>query len=708
MFRFYNFPNATHLFELLNQPDPSLEEVLDDEAVVYEVKNSNSKLISYLCRRDNFESLISYLIDTPENMTYDPNQPRKDEKLNKYPFVVADILSTDNDTISQYFLGLISDAKIRDAETETIPDDFLFDRSDSMNIEGPKETQFRKESLDHNKSEDTQMEIELVAPIRKFLRFLNSPVPINLTMAGYFAKVLKELFMFKPAQLSIALFESHFKYLQRMANHIYADSLGELLLTILKLDNPFFKSDAKDLYIEKRIEIVQQIILNLFEKPKDNFPIDSFTDLQINSSNLLKQLLSCGGDSCVSKSEILSPLFYTEVLNKIISNIVNPSLTEALVPLLTEICEYEGHAFTPKGTLPLLDLSNYSEPVSQSLIPDNEPFLIAIVASIDKLVPFISTENKDINPHPIDFQYGHVGYPFGKTRLQILELFQVYFKLQNETLTSKILESGLLRNLLKLYIKNPWSNIVHTSLSKIFNFILAHGPESLLKGLFEQVKVLDFIIAAVEHPGFQIKSKIAGKVNYGYMAYLYNLANTIEDTKYEFVKTFCANHQEWQVFKNNELKDVNDRNNTKLGGDPYSTTNSFSGFPRTTLYNSDIIINSDKPIHEGELDSGYYEEPEEEIKIDSDGNEYNRYIEQEFIVNSNLDHGEKSVSPTNLGNFADDDILERNANEMKYPQSVQIKKLLTDEVPEEIEDETGEIDAELEQTPDEEISSDFQ
>jgi len=704
MFRFFSFPNTTHLNELLNQPNPNLEEILDEECVINEVRNSNHRLISYLCRRETFDSLISYIIEIPTNMPYDPRDPRKDEKLNKYPYVACEILAAENDTLTQYFLGSISDNKVHDIDTDTIPDDTDLDRTDSMNIEPMKDMNGLKDKMD-NPNEDTQMEIELVTPIRKFLRFLNTTQPINLTITGYFAKVLKTLFNFKPAHMSILLFETHFKYLQKMAINIYADSLIDLLTMIIKLDGPYFRNDAKEFYVDKRIQLVQQLILNMFQKPTEDFPNDLFPDLQINSSQILIQLLA-SIDCYVSGHEIISPLLQYEVLDKMITGLGDPVLTGPLVPLLTQFCEYEGHVYAPKQGMALLDLSNYTEPVSQSEIPENAPFLMAMINSIDIISAFLQTENKDINPGLIEFQFGNSSFAFGKVRLQMLDLIHAYVKLQNEKLSAKMITSNLLPILLELYIKNPWGNIVHSSITKILNFILIHGPESIARALFEQARILDFIIEALKQSDFIINSKIAGKVNKAYRPFLHVLANNIEETKFLYIREYCNNHQGWQAFRNKDLREANDRNNTKIGDEPHSQTVSFSGFPRTTLFNGEVIGDSNKQLDENDIKDNL-EEPEEEIKLDYDDNPIRHEEDQDHLVNVYMGNNEHPpdmtdiISPTNRCEFTESDIQERKASEVKYPQSVYIKKLLTNEPQDDviINETAGEMEQEIERSP---------
>jgi hypothetical protein len=701
MFRFFSFANSAHLNELLDQPHPNIEEILDEECVVNEARSSSHKLMAFLCRKETFDSLISYVTEIPHDMPYDPTDAKIDEKLNKFPYVACEILSLENDTLARYFLGLISDDKLRDIDSDTIPDTD-FERADSMNIENVKDLNDFKDPHDNNINEDTQMEIELLPPVIKFLRFINSQPPINYTIAGYFCKVIRNLFTFKPANLSGLLYEAHFKYLQRMALNLYSDSIQELFLLILKLDCPYFKTDTKEYYVDQRTKLVQQLILNLFEKPSEHYDENLFLDLQNNSSSTLIQLLA-NVECIVAGHEIISPLLHPEVLNKIFDGIGNPSLAGPLTPLLAQLCEYQSHVFAPKQGMSLLDLSNYTEPVNQSEIPENNPFLISTINSIDSIINLLKADNKDVNPNEVTFQYGKRGYYFGKTRLGLLDLLLSYVKLQNEKLSAKMISSGLLNVLLDLYVKNPWSNIVHTSLSKIFDFILIHGPESLIRGLFEQARILDFILESLKNNEFTINSKMSGKIGKGYIAYIHRLAMTIEEeNKFAFVREYCNNHKGWQAFKNSELKDVNDKLNMKLGGEDIgnSQTLSFSGFPRTTLYNGEIIGESDyNNHHNNDNDLAHCEDSDEEIKLDSEDLAVKHEEDEDNLVNSynNEHHDDIAESPTNHAEFIDADIQERHSSEVKYPQSVLIKKLLTNEPQDDVlvNQTAGQMEAEI-------------
>eukprot|EP00330_Aristerostoma_sp_ATCC50986_P002496 CAMPEP_0114598140 /NCGR_PEP_ID=MMETSP0125-20121206/20475_1 /TAXON_ID=485358 ORGANISM="Aristerostoma sp., Strain ATCC 50986" /NCGR_SAMPLE_ID=MMETSP0125 /ASSEMBLY_ACC=CAM_ASM_000245 /LENGTH=269 /DNA_ID=CAMNT_0001803503 /DNA_START=314 /DNA_END=1124 /DNA_ORIENTATION=+ len=234
--------------------------------------------------------------------------------MNKYPFVVAELLSTENDTVSAYFLGLISAAKIMDIETETIPDESEYNDEDTL-------SKFSN-SQELKASQENEMTPELPPPFSKFIKFLDKSIPVNSTCAGYFAKVLKTLFFFKPEisgrlvfheHFHIAgyfakvlktlfffkpeisgrlVFHEHFNTFKNITEHLYSDSLQENLLSFLKLEPGYFKHNPKDTFLEYRKELVNKVIDIVFRKAKTPLDESMAMDARSNAAAILVSLIN--------------------------------------------------------------------------------------------------------------------------------------------------------------------------------------------------------------------------------------------------------------------------------------------------------------------------------------------------------------------------------------------------------------------------------
>jgi hypothetical protein len=87
-------------------PETTLEAALDYEFVIDELKHQNKEFLDFLLDDTRFSRLVSYAIEIPPDLGYDPREPHKDERRNKFPLVAADILSLEIERISSKILGI--------------------------------------------------------------------------------------------------------------------------------------------------------------------------------------------------------------------------------------------------------------------------------------------------------------------------------------------------------------------------------------------------------------------------------------------------------------------------------------------------------------------------------------------------------------------------------------------------------------------------
>ena len=86
---------SSTLEEKLQKEDCKLEDLLDETNIVFELKKGNNKLFKFL-NREQIKKLIRYIIF----------EPQIDDQIigHKYPFVANDILSSDINLITDYFI----------------------------------------------------------------------------------------------------------------------------------------------------------------------------------------------------------------------------------------------------------------------------------------------------------------------------------------------------------------------------------------------------------------------------------------------------------------------------------------------------------------------------------------------------------------------------------------------------------------------------
>ena len=205
--RFGGYANISTIDTLLDKPDVTLEELLDESDLIQELKQHNTKLIEYLREDKILQRLLEYVVapkletvasdGTEEEKTEEPGKGKersfsksleaspdeedeKEKKRNRYAYVAAEILSSDNWSIC--------------------------------------------ESLMENQP-----------LLRKFWGFLKLPPPLDPLQASYFTKV-NEALLDKKTEEMLDLFKSLDGAVKSMLQHVDSPMVMDLLLKIISLE----------------------------------------------------------------------------------------------------------------------------------------------------------------------------------------------------------------------------------------------------------------------------------------------------------------------------------------------------------------------------------------------------------------------------------------------------------------------------------------
>ncbi|POS83995.1 hypothetical protein EPUL_004681 [Erysiphe pulchra] len=201
--RYGGFANVSTIDTLLEQSDVTLEDFLDESDLIQELKQHNAKLLQYLRKDAVLEKLLEYVIapkidaaqnDDPgtderefekesskiEYQDYDSNEDERSKQRNRYAYVAAEVLSSDNWSISG--------------------------------------------SLMLNQ----QM-------LRKFWDFLKSSPPLDPLQSSYFTKV-NEALLDRETKEMLNFFKSCEGVVGDMLRHIDSPMIMDLLLKIISLE----------------------------------------------------------------------------------------------------------------------------------------------------------------------------------------------------------------------------------------------------------------------------------------------------------------------------------------------------------------------------------------------------------------------------------------------------------------------------------------
>ena len=210
--RFGGYANISTIDTILDKPDVTLEELLDESDLIQELKQHNTKLIEFLREDKILKRLLEYVVapkletvvvEEPEPTATEEkeedseskgkgrsfsqsrgpaedDEDEKEKKRNRYAYVAAEVLSSDNWSIC--------------------------------------------ESL-----------IENQPLLRKFWDFLKLPPPLDPLQASYFTKV-NEALLDKKTEEMLDLFKSLDGAVKNMLQHVDSPMVMDLLLKIISLE----------------------------------------------------------------------------------------------------------------------------------------------------------------------------------------------------------------------------------------------------------------------------------------------------------------------------------------------------------------------------------------------------------------------------------------------------------------------------------------
>ncbi|KUJ15123.1 SAPS-domain-containing protein [Mollisia scopiformis] len=205
--RFGGYANISTIDTILDKPDVTLEELLDESDLIQELKQHNTKLIEYLREDKILERLLEYVVApklevvaseeeaTEEqaketegkgkerfSATWPPpeDEDEKEKKRNRYAYVSAEVLSSDNWSICESLM-----------ENQTL--------------------------------------------LRKFWEFLKLPPPLDPLQASYFTKV-NEALLDKKTEEMLEFFKSIDGAVKNMLQHVDSPMVMDLLLKIISLE----------------------------------------------------------------------------------------------------------------------------------------------------------------------------------------------------------------------------------------------------------------------------------------------------------------------------------------------------------------------------------------------------------------------------------------------------------------------------------------
>ena len=280
----------------------ALEDILDSEELLRDLKFYNSHISYYFDQEENIKKLFDYIIKFPEQ-----NDPKKDFK---FPFTACEILSSENNIIYDYVFSQAEieedcnqeenescDVKEEEEEIEAEVDedenkidsgiDFIEEKQEEEEIKTSESINNENEIL--IKKEKTKIKVNKKnnSLLEYFFSFLTSTSyspenssRLNCVLCGYFDKVFEFYISKQQKYLMNYLFIKNTNYLECLARNIYNKSLVNCIYYLL------ISYSNIPRILQLKIEFIKLILKNF--NSEDDEIVSNITDLFIDILSIRK------------------------------------------------------------------------------------------------------------------------------------------------------------------------------------------------------------------------------------------------------------------------------------------------------------------------------------------------------------------------------------------------------------------------------------
>ena len=378
---------------------------------------------------------------------------------------------------------------------------------------------------------------------------LESPAPLSCKTAGYFGRVVGHLLLRKTTEM-MQYMQDNPAILDKLIVHVDTTSIADILKRLVGADE-----QSSMLFLPVYAQWLSET---------------SLVDL------LLSRLAqNNSGEAQTNAADILSAIAHTQ-----------PSPLASKLTKEESITSLFDHAMAPgkQVLVPALDVCiALVEPrrSSQELPAEGSPSLdnahkaklsavAAIVKHLPKLVDLLQSEESSTQETP----YGLLSPPLGRPRLKIVELLAVLVRSGDSTSEAAVVQSGAVRLCLQLFVKYPFNNLLHHSVTAMLVAALTMASSGLLEHLFQDCRLLDWLVSIPvdikpqPRPGTEEDTASKPQIRAGYLGHVTQIASTLESVasppsgsqggaetaaQAQVVSTSCSAHQGWQAYTKDYL-----------------------------------------------------------------------------------------------------------------------------------------------------------
>ncbi|EFC42287.1 predicted protein [Naegleria gruberi] len=534
---------------LENEENTTLEQVLDEDTIIQELKSANHKVIAFLSKDENIDKLIQYIITEEylqpgQTLTSADLEREEEESLKrtyKYPFITSEIFNCENEEI-------------------IIP------------IVKTKERTINLFSYLLNKDENK--------------------TPKNPSLSQYFVKAVSTLLQKYYKDIVDSLMDKHseeFNILKLFfTEHIGLCDMDSLILRVLGFETSedSFDQDAfggfatqqriRELFLmkqrgndqelqQKRKQVREwalnnnffDLILKKLEQSLDN------EEVQRNTFSLLSQIVEKGyNNSNELTITLLSEKHLNTILDIIFKNLNSTILVHAIPFLRVVISANED---SEESDADESDDETVNRGSSHIFISKVIPIILSRTKQFLSLLndtEFVSNISK------LELSHAVLDPPLGETRLKIVEHLLTIFKVtQSNTEYQKELASlGVMGVLIDLFFKYEFNSMLHCLVFDMIKIVLTGTNSEMKMSLLVDTELCQKILKAHEKNKAVIqKPKGASLGLMGFVIEISNLLKKLSEINPDIAK-HLSSIEGWKEFTSGFLQERNIQNEKQLGG----------------------------------------------------------------------------------------------------------------------------------------------
>ncbi|KAH7484638.1 hypothetical protein PRIC1_003951 [Phytophthora ramorum] len=559
------FNISSPLNDLLEKDDFTLEQVLQEDELVQEVKTRNTKLLEFLSQGGIVLKLVEYVVRSPEDAS-------DDLRTLKYPYMACEVICCDITSITE---TLVSSSQGQTVET-------LFE-------------------------------------------FLYQTGPLDPRLAGYFEKIVTMLMVRKPQEMTALLNKNSEQLLAGFARHAASFSIAELLKRLLQPYQADYMDDCMDFpgmsmgfppsnswygaddddglsgsgtptaSKEKTLTwqsepTVVDLLLNTLADPEAD------SDAHKHASEVLVDIIHCG--TRAQQSDPASPASSSAPVSfALLEHLETKEVAEKLVILAVPAEDAGPGVSSMTGAISVLSALLSRATNAQYCATDEMP--PAIACAVERLPQICAILNADGADAGTIRNQRHQEVPrLGLRRLKMVGLVVLLMQSKYQKVDIALLEQHAIEICLDLFFKFESVNMLHADVESMVIGILESGSHELLVGLVKEARLLPRIIEA--HEKNDEATAAAKGFSLGYVGHLHRICNMLmtmledvrgstneegslnemrhADTVLELFEEDEATWKKWEELSTKVLAPIYERERLPLGGvtvnqgseDPYS------------------------------------------------------------------------------------------------------------------------------------------